>query len=71
MQDGGDPMPRRPSVEVMERDARAADLYRRGLTYRQIATEVGFRSPQSVGMRSAATPPPQRGTVSLVRKPCR
>ena len=42
-------MPRRPSLDVLERDARAADLYRRGLTYRQIAAEVGFRSPQSVG----------------------
>ncbi len=42
-------MPRRPSVDALERDARAADLYRRGLTYRQIAAEVGFRSPQSVG----------------------
>jgi len=42
-------VPRRPSLEVIERDARAADLYRRGLTYRQIAAEVGFRSPQSAG----------------------
>lgn len=42
-------MPRRPSPDVLERDARAADLYRRGLTYRQIAGELGFRSPQSVG----------------------
>jgi hypothetical protein len=42
-------MPRRPSVDVMERDAQAADLYRRGLTYRQIAAQLGFRSPQSVG----------------------
>ena len=51
-------MPRRPSVDVLERDARAADLYRRGLTYRQIAAEVGFRSPQSAGdaiRRHAAT----------------
>src|ERR1035441_1291398 len=40
---------RRPSVDVMERDAQAADLYRRGLTYRQIAAQMGYKSPQSVG----------------------
>lgn len=42
-------MPRRPSVDVLERDAQAADYYRRGLTYRQIAAQMGYRSPQSVG----------------------
>jgi len=42
-------MPRRPSPDRLERDAKAADLYRAGLTYRQIAPQLGFRSPQSVG----------------------
>jgi ABC-type phosphate transport system auxiliary subunit len=42
-------MPQRPSQAVMERDAQSADLYRRGLTYRQIARQLGYRSPQSVG----------------------
>jgi len=34
-------MPRRRSSETMERDARAADLFRRGLSYRQIGAELG------------------------------
>jgi hypothetical protein len=42
-------MPKRPSPDRLERDAKAADLYRAGLTYRQIAPQLGFRSPQSVG----------------------
>jgi hypothetical protein len=42
-------MPQRPSLAVMERDAQSADLYRRGLSYRQIAKQLGYRSPQSVG----------------------
>lgn len=40
-------MPRRRSLEAMEKDHQAADLYRRGLTYRQIAAQMGWRSPQS------------------------
>jgi hypothetical protein len=32
---------RRRSAETMERDARAADLFRRGLSYRQIGAELG------------------------------
>jgi hypothetical protein len=45
----------------MARDAQSADLYRRGLSYRQIAAQLGYRSPQSVGdavrrhARTAAT----------------
>ena len=35
---------RRRSVDSMERDARAADLFRRGLSYRQISAEMGWKS---------------------------
>lgn len=35
-------MPRRRSAETMERDHRAYDLFRRGLSYRQIGAELGF-----------------------------
>ena len=35
-------MPRRRSAATMERDARAYDLFRRGLSYRQIGSELGF-----------------------------
>ena len=38
-------MPARRSIESMEKDARAADLFRRGLTYRQISEQMGWRSP--------------------------
>lgn len=31
----------------MEKDARAYDLFRRGLSYRQIAAETGWKSPKS------------------------
>jgi len=34
-------MPRRRSVETIERDYRAYDLFRRGLSYRQIGAELG------------------------------
>ena len=34
-------MPRRRSVETIERDQRAYDLFRRGLSYRQIGAELG------------------------------
>jgi len=37
-------MPRRRSTETMERDARALDLKHRGLSYRQIAGELGLSS---------------------------
>lgn len=37
-------MARRRTFAAMERDAKAADLYRRGLSYRQIAAELGWRS---------------------------
>ncbi len=39
--------PRRRSFAVMERDHQAADLYRRGLSFRAIASEMGWSSPQS------------------------
>lgn len=35
-------MPRRRSAQTIERDFRAYDLYRRGLSYRQIGAELGF-----------------------------
>lgn len=40
-------MPRRRSLATMEKDAKAADLFRRGLSYRQIAAECGWTSPAS------------------------
>jgi hypothetical protein len=49
-------MPQRRSAESMERDAKAGSLFRRGLTYRQIASEMGWSSPASAleAVRSAA-----------------
>ena len=38
-------MPRRRSVDTMERDQQAADYFRRGLSYRQISEQMGWRSP--------------------------
>lgn len=38
---------RRRALETMEKDAKAADLYRRGLSYRQIAGQLGYRSTSS------------------------
>jgi hypothetical protein len=40
-------VPQRRTLEAMEKDSKAADLYRRGLTYRQIAAELGWRSPNA------------------------
>lgn len=40
-------MPRRRSATTMETDQRAYDLHRRGLSYRQIMTEMGWKSPKS------------------------
>jgi hypothetical protein len=40
-------MPRRRSVVTRENDIRAIDLRRRGLTYEQIATQMGFRATSS------------------------
>lgn len=40
-------MPRRRSPQTMERDQRAYDLFRRGLSYRQIAAEIGYASSDS------------------------
>jgi hypothetical protein len=42
-------MPRRPDPDRLERDAKAADLYRAGLTYRQIGAQLGIRSTSNVG----------------------
>lgn len=48
-------MPRRRSTETMERDHRAYDLFRRGLSYRQIGAELGFsHSAASDAVRRAA-----------------
>lgn len=41
-------MPRRRSAETMERDQQAYDLFRRGLSYRQIAAQLEYRSHASV-----------------------
>lgn len=40
-------MPARRSPEAMEKDHRAYDLFRRGLSYRQIAAELGWKSGKS------------------------
>lgn len=40
-------MPRRRAPETMERDQRAYELFRRGLSYRQIAAEIGWSSGSS------------------------
>ena len=40
-------MPRRRDVETIERDHKAYDLFRRGLSYRQISAEVGYKSPSA------------------------
>lgn len=40
-------MPARRSPEAMEKDYRAYDLFRRGLSYRQIAAELGWKSGKS------------------------
>jgi len=40
-------MPARRSVDTMERDAKAADLFRQGCSYRQIASQMGWRSSRS------------------------
>lgn len=40
-------MPRRRSTETMEKDAKAYDLYRRGLSYQQICIELGYASKSS------------------------
>lgn len=37
-------MPARRTAEQMERDQRAYDLFRRGLSYRQIAAELGYKA---------------------------
>jgi hypothetical protein len=41
-------MPRGRSIQTRERDAQAVDLRRNGLTHRQIATQLGYKSPASV-----------------------
>ncbi|MGH3168262.1 MAG: hypothetical protein ACRDN0_20560 [Trebonia sp.] len=40
-------MPARRTADAMEKDQRAYDLFRRGLSYRQIAAEAGWKSPKS------------------------
>jgi hypothetical protein len=40
-------MPSGRTAETMEKDAQAYDLFRRGLSYRQIAAQVGWKSPKS------------------------
>ena len=40
-------MPARRTAEAMEKDARAYDLFRRGLSYRQIAAEMDWKSPNA------------------------
>lgn len=40
-------MPRRRSINTMETDARAAELFRRGLSYRAISAELGWASPNA------------------------
>jgi hypothetical protein len=40
-------MPARRSAETMEKDQQAYDLFRRGLSYRQIAAQVGYKTPSA------------------------
>jgi len=40
-------MPARRSIETMEKDAQAADMFRRGLTYRQISAQLGYKTPSA------------------------
>lgn len=40
-------MPRRRSAEAIERDHKAYDLFRRGLSYRQVAAEMQWASPNA------------------------
>ena len=40
-------MPRRRSAEAIERDQRAYDLFRRGLSYRHVAAEMKWKSPNA------------------------
>jgi hypothetical protein len=40
-------VPARRSAEQMEKDQRAYDLFRRGLSYRQISAEMGYRTPSA------------------------
>lgn len=55
-------MPRRRSAATMERDAKAYDLFRRGLSYRQIGTELGvshqaaFEAVRRAAKDNAANP---------------
>lgn len=41
-------MPRGRSIATRERDAQAVELKRNGLTHRQIADQLGYKSPASV-----------------------
>lgn len=41
-------MPRGRSIQTRERDAQAVELRRNGLTHRQIADQLGYKSPASV-----------------------
>jgi hypothetical protein len=56
-------MPRKRSPETAQRDARAADLRSRNWSYRQIAKEFGFASPNAAYMAV------RRGLVDSVREP--
>jgi hypothetical protein len=40
-------VPARRSAATMEKDQRAYDLFRRGLSYRQIAEQVGYKTPSA------------------------
>jgi transposase-like protein len=58
---------RRRSADTMERDANAADLFRQGKSYRQIAAEMGWNSPNAAfeAVRRAAQ---EAGRGSLAAK---
>lgn len=73
---------RRRSIESIERDAKAVDLRRRHLTYRQIAEQLGMgRRPartkqRSAGSRMRSRNRPKRpgrwrgsGKMSAIRRP--
>jgi hypothetical protein len=55
-------MPRRRAIETREQDAKAVEYRRRGLSYAQIATQLGFRA------QSSAFEAVQRGLADGVRE---
>ena len=60
-------MPRRPSPEVLERDAKCAGLYCKGFSLRQIMPQVGLRSTSSVSPSSTRLSMPDAWLLNSVK----